>query len=562
MRRGRASEARRWRLPFVTASLLGTMAMSAAGAVAIHRAGVQHDREVEKELDEYLEDVTSVLASSLPYHTKALALRAFAPGLAEPGRPVSFARHVAHAAPVITADMGDGDALRGFFRLELEGGRYEARGAAARPAAAAAVRAAARTPATSPTHPEGPELVFTEMEGTPAAVFFLRELDAQKKPVAVVGFTVSQAHWFADVFDQKLVEFPMQPPPAVGEIEGNPYYRTDTLVHATVVTDDSARRVLYSSRPRFTSEARGMGGYGFSGGRFLIHATLHPAAVARVMAAHRHPERVWLVIGLPLLSALLAAAALVNAFRERELIRARHDFVAGVSHELRTPLAQIRMFAETLLLGRDRDEAERRKWLGVIRRESLRLGDLVENILFFTHLERGGLRVEPRPTALDALVDEILETYAPMAAGRKARLALERDPEVWAMADPRAVRQVVANLLDNALKYGPEGQTVAVAVAREETRARIDVTDEGPGIAPDERERCFKPFVRLTPKGGSAGGSGLGLAVARSIVRQHGGDVALGDAPGGGARFSVFLPLLADAPPSASAIGTGDAAAD
>ena len=554
----------RWRLPFVTASLLGTMMMSVVGAVAIHQAGKEHDRAVRAEMEEFLSSVSQLLISTLPYSIKSLSLRAFAPlVVAAPGESVPFERYVEHASVVLRGDLGE-EPLRGFFRLDLRSGAYQATGPDARPKVEAAIRAAVRDSDVNPKHPRGPSVVFATLEGTPAAVFLYRELDREGKAVAAIGFTMSQAHWFRTVLGGTMAEFPMSPPAALSS-KHERSFRADTVIAVELLQADGKGNTgaqLYASQPRFHSELMHRNGFGLGNAHFQIHASLHPRATERVLAAHRHPERAWFVVALPLLSILLGLSAIVNQRRERELLRARHDFVASVSHELRTPLAQIRMFAETLLLGRDRDEAERRKWLGVIRRESVRLGDLVENILFFTHLERAGLRIAPERTDLAALVDEIAHGYAPLAAVRHARLEVRTADGVTADVDPRALRQVLVNLLDNALKYGPEGQTVRLRLEREGAFARLSVSDEGPGIPPEDRERVWRPFVRLTERGGTAGGSGLGLSVARSIAQQHHGEMAIDDAPGGGARFSVLLPLALPAPASPGATDATDVAAD
>jgi signal transduction histidine kinase len=207
------------------------------------------------------------------------------------------------------------------------------------------------------------------------------------------------------------------------------------------------------------------------------------------------------------------------------------------------------MFSETLLLGREESEEERLRWTAVIGREARRLGDLVENILLFSHIDAARVRLEPERADLGELVEEAVEAYVPIAASRRMRIVADAPSRIYAVVDPRALRQVVVNLLDNALKYGPAGQTVSVEVEREGTSARIVVCDQGPGVAPVDRARLWRPFVRLGDAGGSAGGSGIGLSVVRSLVAQHGGTVAVDDAPGGGARFVVALPLADGTPP-------------
>src|SRR5262249_9428671 len=150
--------------------------------------------------------------------------------------------------------------------------------------------------------------------------------------------------------------------------------------------------------------------------------------------------------------------------KERALARMRADFVASVSHELRTPLTQIRMFAETLLLDRVRSDDERKRALAVIDQETRRLSNVVENGLQFSRGERGTLRIAPHPCDVAAAVRETIDLFAPIAAGRGVRVALEAAESIEANVDEGAARQIVLNLLDNAVKYGPEGQEVAVRV--------------------------------------------------------------------------------------------------
>jgi signal transduction histidine kinase len=184
----------------------------------------------------------------------------------------------------------------------------------------------------------------------------------------------------------------------------------------------------------------------------------------------------------------------------------------------------------------------------VIGREARRLGDLVENILLFSHIDASRARLEPERTDLGELVEEAVEAYVPLAASRRMRIVADAPSRIYAVVDPHALRQVVVNLIDNALKYGPAGQTVHVEVERDGAWARLSVCDEGPGVAPGDRARLWRPFVRLGTGGSTVGGSGIGLSVVRSLVLQHGGRVAVEGAPGGGARFVVALPLATGAP--------------
>lgn len=243
------------------------------------------------------------------------------------------------------------------------------------------------------------------------------------------------------------------------------------------------------------------------------------------------------------ISALLLLSALYLIRRESELARLRADFIAGVSHELRTPLAQIRMFAETLLLGRVRNDAERVRSLEVIDQEARRLAHLVENVLIFAKSERRRSRINPELTDLPADAREAIQSFAVLCRSRDIEVRPELQDNISAPADRGALRQILLNLLDNAVKYGPLRQRITVGMALFDSNVRIWVDDEGPGIPPDEREHVFGRFVRLSRDAESAmGGSGIGLAIVRELVLLHGGRVWIDDSPSGGTRVVFELP--------------------
>jgi signal transduction histidine kinase len=238
--------------------------------------------------------------------------------------------------------------------------------------------------------------------------------------------------------------------------------------------------------------------------------------------------------------------------REHELAGLRADFVSSVSHELRTPLAQIRLFSETLLLGRIRSEAEGRRSLEIIQQEARRLSHLVENVLYFSRTERGAQRIAPVRLRLADVAAEVVETFQPLARSARATVALEIARDVTAPADPGALRQILLNLLDNAVKYGRAGQTIAITIGERDGEAAIYVDDEGPGVPPEARERIWRPYARLSAAATSAvAGTGIGLAVVGDLAALHGGRAFVEDAPGGGARFAVMLPGAATAAESA-----------
>jgi signal transduction histidine kinase len=301
-------------------------------------------------------------------------------------------------------------------------------------------------------------------------------------------------------------------------------------------------------------------------GGLQVQVALRPEMASQLVIGGLPRSRLPMLLGVLALTAGLIVTALVQLRREYDLARLRTDFVSGVSHELRTPLAQIRMFSETLLLGRVRSEEERRRSLEIVDQEARRLTHLVENLLHFSRSERQVAQVVPEPTLLGPAVQSVVESFAPLAAARDVTVRVEParggGPPAVALADPAALRQMLLNLLDNAVKYGPAGQTVTVRVesgeSGDDSRVRISVEDQGPGVPSADRERVWERFWRLErDRGTSVAGTGIGLAVVRELAALHRGRAWVEDAPGaGGARFVIELPtpsaLRESAPPTAS----------
>ena len=263
---------------------------------------------------------------------------------------------------------------------------------------------------------------------------------------------------------------------------------------------------------------------------------------------------VWAVISL---LGLFAAGSLWRARRQRreqDLVRLRADFVSGVSHELRTPLAQIRLFAQLLRAGTLRTQEDADRALRVIDQEARRLTFLVDNVLNFASGERAQQRVEPVVTEVVTEVIDVLEAFEPLAEERGSELREDLQSGLYALVDPRALRQVLLNFLDNAVKYGPRGQTVTVGASMLAGRVRVWVDDEGPGVDPDERENVWRPFYRVERGGTPVSGNGIGLAVVHELVLQHGGTVWVEDAPEGGARFVAEFPAAERTPTPAQSM--------
>ena len=285
-----------------------------------------------------------------------------------------------------------------------------------------------------------------------------------------------------------------------------------TLVDFKVT--DGAGAILFSSRDTavgpYIVESPVLGDLAVS---LIAHASMTPAFISALGPAHGAAPRTTLVVTLVAVNALLMIVGLWQLKRERELARLRNDFVAGVSHELRTPLAQIRMFSETLLLERVRSDEERRRALEIIGQESKRLGQLVDNVLHFHGRGRVLHDNAGEPIDLKAFVHDVLSSFEPLAASKNVDLAFAfTADDLDVHGDAGALRQVLLNLLDNAVKFGPSGQTITVRVAREGNAASVTVDDAGPGVPLNDRGRIFEAFERGRGTNGS-GGAGIGLSV-------------------------------------------------
>jgi len=313
----------------------------------------------------------------------------------------------------------------------------------------------------------------------------------------------------------------------------------------SIIITDRYGVEIYRSAVQYTSPFTARDTIGTDMGDLYAQATLRPSVAEKLIIGGLPRSRLPLILGLLGLTAALIGTALVQLRRESQLARLRTDFISGVSHELRTPLAQIRMFSETLVLGRVRSDDERLRSLAIIDQEARRLTHLVENLLHFSRAERRTAHIAPEPTALAPLVQEVIDGFAPLAAARGARLSAAVPEDLVVPADPGAVRQMLLNLLDNAVKYGPAGQEIRIGAIRENGAARLWVDDGGPGIPSADREHVWERFWRLERDRGSAvAGSGIGLAVVRELAQLHHGRTWI-DETGAAAGTRVVIELPA-----------------
>jgi signal transduction histidine kinase len=545
---------------FVAALLLLTLVLAGAIALQAYRNFLGHRATAERVLRDYSRLAAARFANrtemALYYYAFWPALDALSrvkAGLPDtplppPGRlPASTEPHAADFRKL----------ARYTFRYDLRRGRLETAGGTP----SAAVRRWLRD--TLPVHSrtvydpkERLGAIVRTVEGVPRAIVYTVVSDKAGHPRTVVGLE-EDPRGFEPLYTAEEDKFPLLPRPLTGGVV------YDSLGSAIITEADGVE--LYRSPVQYppTFAARDSFEHPMMGG-MRVQVALRPDMAPKLVIGGMPRSNVPMLLSLLALTAVLVVAALLQLRREYELSRLRADFVSGVSHELRTPLAQIRMFSETLLLGRVRSDEERLRSLEIIDQEARRLTHLVENLLHFSRSERRLARLSPAPAPLAPLLSEAAEGFAPLAAARGVTLCTELTEGVVAPIDADALRQMLLNLFDNAVKYGPSGQTVTLGLSVSDRRARIWVDDQGPGIPAADRERVWDQFWRLERDRGSAvAGTGIGLSVVRELVALHGGRAWVEDAPGSadraGSRFVIELPLE---PQAQAAPGTGQLRAD
>jgi signal transduction histidine kinase len=257
-------------------------------------------------------------------------------------------------------------------------------------------------------------------------------------------------------------------------------------------------------------------------------------------------HRNFLILGI--LSALIIIGLILTKHvvsKEMALAKLKSDFVSNVSHELRTPLALIRLYAETLELGRISAPDKKQEYYRIIRKESERLTGLINNILDFSRIEAGHREYEFRETDIADLVRNTLDSYRYQIEQQGFTLKEEIDTTVPTVyVDREAIARALLNLVNNALKYSPDEKFLGVKLYRENGSVKLEVEDRGIGITRREQSKIFEKFYRTgDPLVHNTKGSGLGLSLVRHITDAHGGDIAVESTPGKGSKFILSLPL-------------------
>ncbi len=231
----------------------------------------------------------------------------------------------------------------------------------------------------------------------------------------------------------------------------------------------------------------------------------------------------------------------------RRLNQLKDEYLFSVAHEVRTPLASLVASVEILAADyKEMSPAEMTATIRRIERAAVRLNNLVENVLDAGSIRAGRFTIYPAPVALDQIVDGVAATLQPLLEEKRQRLQIEIPATLPAvLADERRIAQVFANLITNASKYGPEGDTIVVTATASDGRALVKVIDHGAGIPLPEQGELFERYFRAASSARSSPGTGLGLAISKAIVETHGGTVGLESEPGQGTTVWFTLPLAA-----------------
>lgn len=262
-------------------------------------------------------------------------------------------------------------------------------------------------------------------------------------------------------------------------------------------------------------------------------------------------HRSFLILGflsLMIIGGLVLTRHVVN--KEMGLARLKSDFVSNVSHELRTPLALIRLYAETLELGRIGTKEKKQQYYRIIRKESERLTALINNILDFSRIEAGRKEYEFRKTDIAELVHNTLDSYRYQIEQQGFAFEESIDPNLPAVpVDREAIARALVNLVNNALKYSTDEKFLGVKLYRDNGVVKLEVADHGIGIERRDQSKIFEKFYRAgDPLVHNTKGSGLGLSLVRHITQAHGGDIAVESTPGRGSKFTLSLPLAGASP--------------
>jgi len=259
-------------------------------------------------------------------------------------------------------------------------------------------------------------------------------------------------------------------------------------------------------------------------------------------------RRSWIygIASVLLLVAMVLGVALIlrDIAREKHLARLRSDFISNVTHELKTPLTSIRMYAESIMMGRIKSATGQKDYLSVVVNESERLKRMINNILEFSKMEKHKQEYHPIETRLSEILLKSIKDMNYWIEEKGFKLKTEIDRDITVEVDPDRFHQVYTNLLSNAIKYSGDSRKITIRLFRNSNSVITEVEDEGIGIAKENQVKIFEEFYRVDrQESGDITGTGLGLTVAREIVEAHNGKILVDSEPGKGSTFKVRLPV-------------------
>ncbi|MEO8479943.1 MAG: HAMP domain-containing sensor histidine kinase [Gemmatimonadota bacterium] len=381
--------------------------------------------------------------------------------------------------------------------------------------------------------------MFRSTASGPRALLYVAVRDLEDTPIATYGFeTCNAAIWESNF--RRIMRTPLLPATLVGKLPNDSLLSVDVTAWGQF---SGHYRSPMNYPPIYTAEVNDTAG---RRGGIRLRVTLRPDIAEQLVLGGLPESRLPLLLGLLGLTGGVLIVAVMQIRREQELMRLRADFTTSVSHELRTPLAEVLLYAESLELDRFPHEVERREAVRIIAQEANHLTQIVDNVLQLSRAERRTLRIVTHRLGLAREIREAVDKLSVALEARLMQVTLALDGRTTVRANADALRQIVINILDNAIKYGRVGQTITIGTQVEGEMVRLEFEDQGNGIMSQDRERVWDPFTRLIRPDDSVPGSGIGLAVTRALVLAQQGRCWIEPGIAGGARVVVLLP--ADTP--------------
>jgi len=343
-------------------------------------------------------------------------------------------------------------------------------------------------------------------------------------PVRIVGIIISNEHFINTIISKKLTDIAQNEFVIAVDRQSN---------GSTIFTTSTEQQQTFSQQRQL---------WIFPSHIIKIHLK---GTTIQEAAQERFNRNVLLIIGMDVLLIVGAWFVFRTISREMELITMKSDFVSNVSHELRTPLSLIRMFAETLEMGRVRTEKKKNEYYTTIVHESDRLTRLINNILNFSRMESNTRRYNFRPTQLNELIASIVAIYSFQLEQLSFTVHIERSEDLPNISvDEEAIGEALHNLIDNAIKYSGENKFLRIATSHRQNSISIEVEDHGIGISTEHHTKIFEKFYRVSHGiVHTAKGSGLGLAIVQHIIQSHHGTISIISQPQQGSKFIITLPF-------------------